>query len=132
MAKTLLKRRTRPTVANGGYVDLAGQSPAGLPTQTPLPCTASYEEAERREKVAKAQEAELRIAQIQGTLVLREAVEKMQFAQYRRVRDSLLSLPARLGGILAAESDQAQIRIILMRELTQALQELAGPHASTD
>ena len=129
MAKTLLKRRTRPTVANGGYVDVTTMADA--PRSKVLP-SMSYDEAERREKVAKAQEAELRIAQIQGTLVLREAVEKMQFAQYRRVRDSLLSLPARLGGILAAESDQAQIREMLTQELTQTLQELTSPHAGHD
>ena len=132
MAKTLLKRRTRPTIANGGYVDGAKQAAESLFHATTLLPTTSYDEAERREKVAKAQEAELRIAQIQGTLVLREVVEKMQFAQYRRVRDGLQNLPARLGGILAAESDQGKIRAILTQEIMQVLQDLSAQHDRTD
>jgi hypothetical protein len=85
----------------------------------------SYAEADRREKWAKAQQQELKLQTIQGTLVLRAAADKETFEIIRRARDKFLNIPARLAGILAAESDQARVFEVLTRELHQALEDLS-------
>lgn len=85
----------------------------------------SYAEADRRQKWAKAKQEELKLARIQGALVLRKSVEARVFENVRRSRDALLNLPARLSGVLAAESDQARIFIVLTQEIQQALEGLA-------
>jgi hypothetical protein len=122
----MLKKRTRPTVKNNGYVTSA-TSPARL--HQPRPGDPDYltiDEAERRAMVCKAREAELRIQQIEGTLVERSAVEKAVFESTRRVRDGVQNVAARISGLVAVESDQARCFAILQQELTQVLQELAG------
>lgn len=86
----------------------------------------SYNEAERRNKLAKAIQEELKLQQIQGTLVLRSAVEREVFDAVRRSRDAIQNIPARISGILAAEQEQAKIFIILTQEIQQALEGLAA------
>jgi hypothetical protein len=58
-------------------------------------------------------------------LVLRAAADKETFEIIRRARDKFLNIPARLAGILAAESDQARVFEVLTRELHQALEDLS-------
>ena len=86
----------------------------------------SYAEADRRHKWAKAAQEELKLQKIQGTLVLRTAVKAQTFDMVRRSRDKLQNIPARLSGVLAAESDQARVFEILTREIHQALEDLAS------
>ncbi|MEO5377338.1 MAG: hypothetical protein H7832_06085 [Magnetococcus sp. DMHC-6] len=43
-----------------------------------------------------------------------------------KVRDAMLSVPLRVSPILAAERDEFNVRDILTKEITQALNELAG------
>ncbi|OAI46181.1 hypothetical protein AYO43_01255 [Nitrospira sp. SCGC AG-212-E16] len=63
----------------------------------------------------------------QGELVERSAVEKKLYELQRRNRDALFNIPARLSGILAAESSQDVVFQLLTKELQQALQDLADP-----
>jgi hypothetical protein len=86
----------------------------------------SYAEADRRQKWAKARQEELKLQRVEGVLVLRSAVKKEEFDMGRRIRDKMENLPARLSGVLAAESDQARIFAYLTEEIHQALEEIAS------
>lgn len=69
---------------------------------------------------------ELKLRQRNDELVLRSAVEKKLFELQRRNRDATLNIPARLSGIVAAESDQEVVFQLLTKELTQAMQDLSS------
>jgi hypothetical protein len=49
-----------------------------------------------------------------------------QFKVGRRVRDGIFIVPARISGILAAESDQAGVFRLRTQEIVQAMEGLAG------
>lgn len=91
----------------------------------------SYNEAERRLRLAQAEQQELKLSKLKGTLVLREAVEREAFAMGRRVRDSIENLPARLSGLFAAESDQGRIFILFSKEIQQCLESLTNTAQSS-
>lgn len=91
----------------------------------------SYNEAERRLRLAQAEQQELKLSKLKGTLVLREAVEREAFAMGRRVRDSIENLPARLSGLFAAESDQGRIFILFSKEIQQCLESLTNTAPSS-
>lgn len=84
----------------------------------------SYNEAERRLKLAKAKQEELKLKRIEGTLVLRSAVEAQLFAMVRQSRDSLQNISSRIAGLVAAEPDQERCFTILSREINAALEGL--------
>lgn len=86
------------------------------------PTKPSLYEGQRRATLARARQEELKLARIQGELVRRDAVEKAQFENGRRVRDNIENLPARTSGILATMTDQAQIFAYLSQELRQCLE----------
>jgi hypothetical protein len=123
----VLKKRTRPTTKNHGYVN-------GIAVADPIrrakpgdPDYLTFDEAERLEKAYKAQEAELRIRQIEGSLVERAVAEKAIFESHRRVRDGMQNVAARISGILAAESGLPQARCfaIVNAEILQVLEALS-------
>lgn len=62
-----------------------------------------------------------------GELVEKKTVREEAFALARTVRDAVLNVPSRVGGILAAESDRRRVEEILGLELRQALGALEGP-----
>ena len=61
-----------------------------------------------------------------GKRVERDAVAKKLFELTRRTRDGLLNVPARLSGILAAETDQEVVFRLLTEEIQQCLLDLAS------
>jgi predicted NAD-dependent protein-ADP-ribosyltransferase YbiA (DUF1768 family) len=105
---------------------LAEQTPARYKTIDDETKGLSYNEWEKRHKAAKARQEEIKLQQIEGTLVLRADVEKAVFAQHRRVRDSMQNVAARISGLVAAETSQEQCFAIITRELTQILSELSA------
>lgn len=76
----------------------------------------SYNEAARRERMAKARIAELELAEAAGQLVRREEVERAFFGLARGAMDALLALSSRLAGPLAAESDPFRCAAMLDAE----------------
>ena len=58
--------------------------------------------------------------------MLRSEVEKMTFELSRQARDAKANIPARILGILAATSDQAEVFRLLTQEIVQAMEGLAG------
>lgn len=73
----------------------------------------------------RAKLVELEYEERVGTLVRKDDVEKEHFRIGRQVRDAVLNVPARLAGILAAETDQRKVHDQLEKELRQALESLA-------
>lgn len=84
----------------------------------------SLSEAELVEKTYKAKLAELKYNEQAGLLIPRSQVKKEGFELGRKVRNNILNVPGRLAHELASEVDPHKVEVRLMRELTQALQEL--------
>ncbi|MEO7862070.1 MAG: hypothetical protein ABIU05_16895 [Nitrospirales bacterium] len=80
--------------------------------------------AQLRKESALATLREMEVSRKRGELIERVVVEQDAFRAGRLVRDSILALPDRLAGILAAESDQRKTHALLTKELRQALQGL--------
>lgn len=124
LAKVGLKGKVDPAEADR-LIEAAKDARFKKPGKAKKGDATSFAEAQRRERFAKARMQELRLASIEGTLVERAAVEKTLFELQRRNRDALFNIPARLSGILAAESSQDEVFRLLTEEIQQALQNLA-------
>jgi hypothetical protein len=85
-----------------------------------------FAQSQARRELFRSKIAELEFLERVGTVVDKEQGEAEQFRVGRQVRDALLTIPDRLSGVLAAETDQRKIHAILMQELRQALEALAG------
>lgn len=92
----------------------------------------SYAESRALLTKYKAELARLEIEETQGKLLDRSSVESTAFATARRVRDSILNIPDRISSVLAAETDQLEIRKILSDELRKSLEELSNEFTSAD
>lgn len=90
-----------------------------------------FSESQARRELYRAKMAQLEYEEKCGQLIRADEVEQAAFRMSRQVRDAILSIPARLAGILAAESEQRRIHELLEQELRQALEALAGPENET-
>lgn len=81
--------------------------------------------AQAHERHFKARLAELEFLERVGTVVDKQQVETEAFRIARQVRDALLTIPDRLAGVIAAESDGTKIRDLLVKEINLALTALA-------
>lgn len=81
---------------------------------------------ELREQSAKTQKAEIEVARLQGSLMDVEEVRKEIFERARSLRDALENIPARLGDILAAETDTHKIKSLLKTEFHELLKDETG------
>lgn len=77
-----------------------------------------------RKEHYRAELARLELEERIGKLVDKEKVEAEAFRVGRLVRDSMLNIPSRLAGILAAETDQRRVHDLLEKEIRQALEAL--------
>ena len=84
------------------------------------------QDAERQEKVYKARLAQLKYLEQSGELIKVDDVKKQAFETNRKVRDIIMSIPARFSHEFAAETDPHTLEIKLKKELTAALAELTG------
>lgn len=75
---------------------------------------------------AAAQTAQLTLRKMLGELVAVADVERELGSLLRGLRESLLALVDRLAPLLAAEYDEARIRVLLRAEMRAALNELAN------
>ena len=84
-------------------------------------------EAQRLEKIAKAEIARIELLRLKGSLVQKDVVYKQLFEVSRTLRDKIMSVPDRiLSEIVAAQGNQTQIRIILTEALALSLEELSN------
>lgn len=116
VAAALYKARTRTRVRAEPQAGAAPAAPAGERT--------SYDEARRRQAVADATSAELRVKREAGTLVLAADVRKAWAGALVQLKDALLSFPGRLGPLLAGAT-QGDAQHILATEIARLLEDLA-------
>lgn len=64
-----------------------------------------------------------------GVLIERDKVEEHHFAGVRMIRDRILTVPDRVGPLLASATDARRCRDIVRRELRQALEGMAAEMA---
>lgn len=84
----------------------------------------SYAEARAQHERFKARLAQLELEQREGTLIEAEAAKREAFRVARLVRDSLLNIPDRVAGELAAETNQFKVHQRLVKEIRRALEDL--------
>jgi phage terminase Nu1 subunit (DNA packaging protein) len=93
----------------------------------------SLTEARRQLLQTQTRLREVELAEKNGELIRREAVEREWFKLGREVRDALLNIPARLAGIVSAEKNQDKCYALIERELVQCLEALSNdrPNGAT-
>lgn len=115
--------------ALGAYIrtfDAAVVEPAAPEAEeTAAPPNMSYEEAQLREKVAKAKFAELELQEKEGALVERVLVEAQLFAAGKELRDALLAIPDRIADIVMAAGDRTTVYNTIYDAIAAELQKLA-------
>lgn len=82
--------------------------------------------ARTRREIAEANMAEMEEARLRRELIRVAAVQAQLATDYATTRDAMLQIPARMGPLLAAESDPAVVQTLLHAEIHEALQQLAG------
>jgi hypothetical protein len=81
----------------------------------------SYADAERREKIAKAQLAELDLEEKLGTLVNISDVKKALYVFGAEIRDAILAVPNRITDSIVACDDRNEAHLMLTKELNDAI-----------
>ncbi|WP_342129948.1 hypothetical protein [Hydrogenophaga sp. OTU3427] len=82
--------------------------------------------ARTRREIAEANMAEMDEARLRRELIRVQAVQDQLALDYATTREGLIQIAARMGPILAAESDPAAVQRLLYAEIHQVLQRLAG------
>ncbi|MFH0997040.1 MAG: hypothetical protein V1844_16320 [Pseudomonadota bacterium] len=80
--------------------------------------------AQIRKELAIAKIRETELAVTEGKLVDFEAMRREIFSGSRMVRDAIMNIPDRVAAIIAAETDEHKVRLLLDREIRQSLQGL--------
>lgn len=84
-----------------------------------------FNEAQRREKVAKAHIASLELLKLQGTLVQKDLVYKQLFEAGSQLRTSIMAVPDRITSeVISAGNNKSLVRKIIADALNEALQGL--------
>ena len=79
-----------------------------------------------KSEVERARLLEIKARVEAGKYVDADEVNVAAFNRARVVRDSLLNIPDRLAGVIAAESDAQKVHALLATEIRQVLEELTG------
>lgn len=117
--------RTQHVAARAGSTSKAATPQTTEPAQgegVPV----RYDASRARREAAEAELSELRLATERGTLIQIAAIETVWAGAMAAARERLLQLPARMGQLLAAESDAFKIEQLLDAEVHEALHHLAG------
>jgi len=131
--------------ASGGSLDAGVQTSAPASTAGADSTAASPESGvppevreEQRKRLASAARADdmraellnYELEQKRGNLVRAEDVKREAFEKARVARDALMAIPDRITPLVAAETDPAKVRAILVSELRKVCAELAAGEAS--
>lgn len=109
-----------PSATAAGEGDATGAAPPSSLSTDP-----SYQDARSRQAQADARMAELKLAEQEGQLVRIDQVRAELASKLAPVREALLQIPARLGPLIAAQTDAARIQTLLEIEIHQVLAPLA-------
>lgn len=85
-----------------------------------------YWDARSRRETAEAAIAEMKEAEMRGSLIRVDAARSAWAGKVTSARDALLQIPSRLAPVLAAESDMEKVAELIEGELRQALHQLSG------
>jgi transcriptional regulator with XRE-family HTH domain len=111
-----------------GRQNVAARKP--LPTYSPPddfdPFGEDRDAARTRRERAEADISEMTAAKLRRELISVDAVQRQLAVDFATTRDALLQIPARLGPVLAAHSDAAEVQRLLHDEIHQALVDLSG------
>ncbi len=116
-------RKRRP--ARPGASEPSAEPPATGSGKSPSGDGSDYWTAKTRRETAEASTAELKLAELAGTLVQRAQVDRMLFGAARTMRDQMLALPPRLAATLAPMSDPKAIELRIADEVRVALRAFA-------
>jgi hypothetical protein len=143
-------RNTRARVAVGG--EAAASAGEGAPADLvdaagladPPPAAAPAPEGERlhadpgylrsraAQAAADARIAEMKAAELEGSLVRVDQVRAELASRLAPVREALLQLPSRLASQLAAQADPSRVQTLLEAEIHQVLAPLARSAETTE
>ena len=90
--------------------------------------TNSYVEARTREKLLKVELLELDVALKKGEMVLTKDVEVAAFNAAREIRDRMLNIPDRISAIVAAESNEINVRDIINEQIENELRSITDTY----
>ncbi len=105
--------------------------PVGTEADTPagegelLQADPGYQKSRSRQAAADARTAEIKLAELEGSLVRIDQVKAQLAAMLAPVREGLLQIPARLAPLLAPQSDPGRIQTLLEVEIHQVLAPLS-------
>jgi phage terminase Nu1 subunit (DNA packaging protein) len=115
------------TKIKGDQVQDKGYKKPPVPVLNPdaINISSQYAHADLREKKAKAELAELKLAEQRGSLVNKAVVKKVLYEFGSALRNQILSVPDRVIDVIYSASDRAEAHRILTVELNEALSRLA-------
>lgn len=145
LADTQWERNTRVRAsaeapAAGGtapaVVDAAGAEPGSAAAASPAADEAAgpgeqlhtdpgYQLSRSRQAAADARTSEIKLAELEGSLIRVDQVKAQLAAMLAPVREGLLQIPARLAPLLAPQSDPGRIQTLLEVEIHQVLAPLS-------
>lgn len=111
----------RPSVSVPGAASPSAGAIPGLGESK----TDDYWDARSRRETAEAAIAEMKEAEMRGTLIRADSVRTAWANKISAARDALLQIPYRLAPVLAAEGELERIAELLEAELRQALLQLS-------
>lgn len=88
-----------------------------------------YQDARTRQAIAEATEAQIRVLERQGKLAHVDVIRAEYAKRMSALREAALQIPARLQSVLAAESDEAKVNVILQDEIFLFLARIAEPES---
>ena len=94
--------------------------------------TVSYAQARAVREAYRARREKLLYEQLRGRLLDAGELKTAAFKKARIVREALLNIPGRVSAVLAAESDEANVRTLLIAEIREALEALTEISPSGD
>lgn len=110
-----------PVMHNGRPV--FGES---LPDDLPPDGLEDRDGARTRREIAEANMAEIAEQKLRHEVILVAAIKRQMATDFATTRDALLQIPARMGPVLAAKGDAAEVQTILHEEIHKVLEDLAG------
>lgn len=120
----IAEREWRANASRLPRADKAARTAESAPTQSEpglLIDAATLSEAQRRATIQRERKLRLENDQAEGRLVSVELVKKEAFEAERTIRESILNIPARISGELAAETDAGRVFARLDAALREAL-----------
>lgn len=103
-----------------------GPGAASLPDDLPPDGLEDRDGARTRREIAEANMAEIAEQKLRHEVILVAAIKRQMATDFATTRDALLQIPARMGPVLAAKGDAAEVQTILHEEIHKVLEDLAG------